>query len=64
MRLIKKEVYSDYIIELNEYDLTLLIKGLTLLDKVNQANADAPCLSYEWDLLEELKGMQVAKQLL
>ena len=58
VRLIKKESYADYIIELNDYDLTLILEGLTLLDKQNQANLEIPCMSYEWDLLQELKEMK------
>ena len=58
VRLIEKDVYTDYVIELNDYDLTLILEGLTLLDRQNQANPNMPCMSYERDLLQELKEIK------
>lgn len=56
--LIKKDVYTDYLIELNEYDLTLILEGLALLDIQRQSNSETPCMSYEWNLLQELKEIK------
>ncbi|XWO13503.1 putative phage protein [Candidatus Hepatincola sp. Pdp] len=60
-RLIKKDVYTDYLIELNEYGLNLILEGLALLDTQRQSNSEIPCMSYEWNLLQELKEIK-AKQ--
>jgi len=57
-RLIKKDVYTDYLIELNEYDLTLILEGLALLDAKRESNPENPSMSYEWNLLQELKEIK------
>ncbi|UQY80114.1 putative phage protein [Candidatus Hepatincola sp. Av] len=61
VRLINKDIYTGYIIELNNYDLTLILEGLALLDTQCQSNSEIPCMSYEWNLLQELKEIK-AKQ--
>ena len=56
--LLKKEVYSDYTIELNELDLRLIIEGLNKLYDFEQITPDVPSMSYTHYLLEELKEMK------
>ena len=58
VRLLQKEVYSDYTIELNEYDLKLLIDGLTHLVILETKDSEKPCLIYTYNLLQELKEIK------
>ncbi len=58
VRRIKKDVYTDYVIELNEYDLGLIIKGLIFLDKKNEEDPERPNMSYEGYLLQELREIK------
>lgn len=56
--LIKKVDYDEYVIELSEYDLTLIIRGLSLLVATNTSNSEKTWLSYERNLLQELREIR------
>lgn len=58
VRLVQKEVYSDYTIELNECDLRLVIEGLNQLVIIEAENPEKPCMSYTYNLLQELKEIK------
>lgn len=56
VRLIKNNNHRDYVIQLDGYDLTLILEGLTLL--INLNNEAKKCIIYENNLLEDLREIK------
>lgn len=55
VRLLEKQVSINYAIEVNEYELDLLIEGLTNMVNKEAENSDLPCITYTYNFLQELK---------